>query len=50
MKQLAMYWSAMVIMYVIASKLRNRKENFKWVSEAINVPILSVYNRSLYPC
>lgn len=39
MKQLAMYWSAMVIMYVIASKLRNRKENFKWVSEAINVPI-----------
>ncbi|MBR6955869.1 MAG: lysine exporter LysO family protein [Firmicutes bacterium] len=39
MKQLAMYWSAMVIMYIIASKLRNRKENFKWVSEAINVPI-----------
>ena len=39
MKQLAMYWSAMVIMYVIASKLRNRKENFKWVGEAINVPI-----------
>ena len=39
MKQLAMYWSAMIIMYVIASKLRNRKENFKWVSEAINVPI-----------
>ena len=39
MKQLAMYWSAMVIMYVIASKLRNRKENFKWVNEAINVPI-----------
>ena len=39
MKQLAMYWSAMVIMYVIASRLRNRKENFKWVSEAINVPI-----------
>ena len=29
----------MVIMYVIASKLRNRKENFKWVGEAINVPI-----------
>ncbi len=39
MKQLAMYWSAMVIMYVIASKLRDRKENFKWVGEAINVPI-----------
>ncbi|MBE6025556.1 MAG: lysine exporter LysO family protein [Clostridiales bacterium] len=39
MKQLAMYWSAMVIMYIIASKLRNRKENFKWVGEAINVPI-----------
>ncbi len=39
MKQLAMYWSAMVIMYVIASRLRNRKENFKWVGEAINVPI-----------
>ena len=39
MKQLAMYWSAMVIMYVIASRLRNRKENFKWVNEAINVPI-----------
>ena len=39
MKQLSMYWSAMVIMYVIASKLRNRKENFKWVGEAINVPI-----------
>ena len=29
----------MVIMYIIASKLRNRKENFKWVGEAINVPI-----------
>ena len=39
MKQLAMYWSAMVIMYIIASKLRSRKENFKWVGEAINVPI-----------
>ncbi len=39
MKQLAMYWSAMIIMYIIASKLRNRKENFKWIGEAINVPI-----------
>lgn len=39
MKQLAMYWSAMVIMYIIASKLRNKRENFKWVGEAINVPI-----------
>ena len=39
MKQLAMYWSAMVIMYIISSKLRNKRENFKWVGEAINVPI-----------
>ena len=37
MKMLAMCWSALIIMYIVAMKLRTRKDNFKWVEEFINI-------------
>ena len=39
MKLLAMCWSALIIFYITASRLRNKKENFKWIGDAINVPV-----------
>ena len=39
MKLLAMCWSALIIFYIIASKLRDRKDNFKWIGDAINLPV-----------
>ena len=39
MKLLAMCWSSLFISYFIGSRLRDKKENFKWVGEAINYPV-----------
>ena len=39
MKMLAMCWSACVIAYIIAAKLRHNKEKYKWIAEAINYPV-----------
>ena len=39
MKMLAMAWSAMIICYIIAVKVRDRRDSFGWVETAINVMV-----------
>ncbi len=36
MKLLAMCWSALILMYIVGMKLRNRKEKLGWVESAMN--------------
>ena len=36
MKLLAMCWSALILMYIVGMKLRDRKENLGWVESAMN--------------
>lgn len=37
MKLLAMCWSALIIMYIVGMKLRNKKDKLTWVESAMNV-------------
>ena len=36
MKSLILYWGCMIVFYIIASKLRSKKEKFSWAPKAIN--------------
>ena len=37
MKLLAICWSALIIMYIIAIKLRPHKDKLGWVEQAMNI-------------
>ena len=39
MKLLAMCWSAMIIMYVVGMKLRDKREKLNWVESAMNIMV-----------
>ncbi len=39
MKLLAMCWSAMIIMYVVGMKLRDKREKLNWVETAMNIMV-----------
>ena len=39
MKLLAMCWSTLIVMYIIAMKFRDRKENLRWIEQVMNVLI-----------
>ena len=39
MKLLAMCWSALIVMYIVAMKLRDHKDNLRWIEQVMNILI-----------
>ena len=42
MRELVLYWGLMIIFYIIASRLRSKKEKFGFVDELLNIVIYAI--------